>query len=91
LVKEQEGGEEREMKMMLNDGKFEPIRDRDAQRIEEIIKFLYDGGVIISEGRKPAAREALIMTYELGFKRGFRAAKEEDMPWYDWEEEKKEK
>lgn len=62
------------------------VRGRDAQRIDEIVKFLFDGGVIISEGRKPAIREALTMAYELGFKRGFRAAKQEDMPWYSWEE-----
>jgi hypothetical protein len=73
--------------IMLNDNK--PISDRGVQRIEEIVKFLYDGGVILNEGRKPAVREALIMTYELGFEHGFRAAKKEDMPWFRWEEGEK--
>ena len=65
--------------------------DADDKRIDEIVKLLYDGGVIPNMARKPALKEGLEMVYELGFKRGFKAAKQEDMPWVNWDEKKEKK
>lgn len=61
----------------------------DAPRLNELIETLYKGGVIPNLARKPALMEGLEIAYELGFRRGFRAAKQEDMPWFDWNIEDK--
>jgi hypothetical protein len=35
--------------------------------------------------------EQVKKAYELGFKRGFKAAKQEDMPWFCWDSSEKDK